>query len=774
MDSPTSPSQPQTIPVERRVFWLKALLAGLAAGQWLLAAALTVFFPPSWDSLFGQPVGPLAAGAMLLAGALSALAGAVWLIVPDEALRRAYQAVERISHSPLWMGLPLGLAALAALAGQFLYGREWFGYAIMAIQLGGAALFCYWLAPAAWEPRPRALVISAIVLLALGLIIRLGFVFADFIWTDEGFHLSATAGMLQGKTIAPETMRFPDDILIGPWRGYLFGVYGPWARLFGLGLTQQRLLAYVVGLIALALIFGTVRRWYGQSTAWVTTGLIALSFLFLQSTRARCDTIPLAAIALTAYALTRAEEKTTPWPHALVGLLAALSLEGHFVNVIFFPVWGGFYAADYLKRAIKARKLIVGAPLWYFLIGFLPGVAAYLTVHVLLLPHPEAWLANTQGVAGEGSSLAGRLGVYVERWRIYAGFAPLDLVLIAAALIAALIRRAAPDRRWLLLFGLSQVGYLAAAPQAEISHTIYGLPFFFGAAGALITYGLGQEERPGRPVARIVLYGIALALIIHGVGTARLRDLVRRSWASTNQPTVSAIQARIPPGANLIAPPSMIPYLVEYHFLHPYYWDVIRGPALAGEAVLPYWQNILLETWPAAQIKRPSQFRELPIFASYIDALDAEEVVDGLWVIDQDGLVIDAPYTTLDPSAALQMVAHRGPEVDAGGDSLTVQTVWVTRGALSGDYALRAMLIDGEGTMVAQSEAAMTGTQGEPTGEWTPYDFQGVQAAIPLTGDLAGEYTLRLAVADPDDGRSPAACGAGCVVEVGMVSVGEQ
>jgi hypothetical protein len=248
---------------------------------------------------------------------------------------------------------------------------------------------------------------------------------------------------------------------------------------------------------------------------------------------------------------------------------------------------------------------------------------------------------------------------------------------------------------------------------------------------------------------------------------------VRRSWADTNQPTVSAVRERIPPGANLIAPPSMIPYLVEYHFLHPYYWDVIRGPALAGEEVLPYWQNVLLETWPAAQIKRPSQFRELPIFASYIGALDAEEVVDDLWVIDQAGLVTDAPYAALDPSAALQMVAHRRPEVDAGGGSLTVHTVWVTRGELSGDYVLRAALVDAGGAVVAQSEAAMLGSRGEPTGAWTPYEFEGVDAAIPLADGLAGEYTLRLAVAD-QGGTPPAACGAGCVVEVGTVRIGEQ
>jgi hypothetical protein len=768
MDSPT---HPQPIPVERRVFWLKALLAGLAAGQWLLAAALTIFFPPSWNSLFGLPVGPLAAGAIGTALALSALAGAAWLALPDETLQRAYRTVARISRSPLWAALPLGLAALAVLAGQFLYGREWFGYAVMAIQLGGAALFCFWLAPSAWENRPRALVVGAIALLALGLIIRLSFVFADFIWTDEGFHLSATVGMLQGKTIAPETMRFPDNILIGPWRGYLFGVYGIWARLFGLGLTQQRLLAYVVGLLALPLIFGTVRRWYGQTTAWVTTSLIALSFLFLQSTRARCDTIPLATVALTLFALVYANQKTNPWWHALVGLLAVFSLEGHFVNLIFFPVWGGFYAIDYVKRALQARKPLVGAPLWYFLIGFTPAMAAYLVVHVLLLPHPEAWLVNAEGMAGGEGFLLGRFTLYFARWRLYAQFAPLDLALIGASLAAALIRRTAPDRRWLLLFGLSQVGYLAAAPQAEISHTIYGLPFFFGAAGALVTFGLGREERPGRPVARIMLYGIGLALIVHGVGTARLRDQVRRSWADTNQPTVSAVRERIPPGANLIAPPSMIPYLLDYHFLHPYYWDVIRGPALAGEDVLPYWQNILLETWPAAQIKRPSQFRELPIFASYIDALDAEEIVDGLWVTDQDGLVIDAPYTASDPAAALQMVAYRTPEVDADEGSLAAHTVWVTRGEMPGDYLLQAALVDSDGVVVAQAEAAMTDNQGEPTGDWEPYSFQGVDAAIPLPDELAGAYTLRLAVVDPGDGKPPAACGAGCVVEAGTIRV---
>ena len=47
--------------------------------------------------------------------------------------------------------------------------------------------------------------------------------------------------------------------------------------------------------------------------------------------------------------------------------------------------------------------------------------------------------------------------------------------------------------------------------------------------------------------------------------------------------------------------------------------------------------------------------------------------------------------------------------------------------------------------------------------------FQDVQAAIPLTDDLAGAYSLRLAVVDPGDGGSPTACGAGCVVEVETV-----
>jgi hypothetical protein len=644
------------------------------------------------------------------------------------------------------------------------------------------AISLYLAGPARQTTKDQSLlVVIPLLVILVGLGLRLWLLFVDYVWIDEGITLSIAANMLQGGGIVPAMNHVPDDVSILPFWGYGLGVYGLWSRVFGVGLAQGRVLSYLLGLPALPLMYATSRLWYGRRTALVTTSIAALSILFLESTIARNNALPMAAASLIMFVHVYACQQERRGLHFAVGLLSVLALETHLAHLSLMVAWGGYYLVDYLSRVRQNGRWLQSAPLCFFLAGAIPGLLLYFYVHMLLPQNFERQIQYLSTLTQtQSSSLSGRVGVLRTMIKIYWLFSTPEILLIAAATLGALVRRTPADKHWLSLMAFTMLGYFLVGLNGDIQYTTYGMPIYLGATGALVTYGLGKEEKPGSAWERTTYFAVLLLLAAHAVGTIRLHDKYRTAFESKRRPVVTYIQENLPTDTGIMAPPVFYASLTEYQtYLDIYYPAAAGGPALASEEPEPYWQNVLLDTWPQVRVNPPDAvFPQVEVPDSYMAARHAEEVVDDLWVVTDGDLVTDANYARTAGEADLQMVAHRKlPSSLEPGTSLQLHTLWVTREAIEGDYTVTQSLTGLEGETTAHTDQQLiSGWAGTTTSHWLPYQFHDVEFTLDIPETLAeGIYTLQLDLYAQDGDTSASldglACAPGCQFSVDKITI---
>jgi hypothetical protein len=671
----------------------------------------------------------------------------------------------------------------AALGAYFLYTTVvneayaryfWIGQTLAGLQWLLAAALWYLPNPPFKTTGDRWLIAISLAVIGLGLALR---VWALFVWEvdlDEGFRLGATANMLRGEGITPIMSHFPEGTHTLPWFGYSYVLYGWWARLFGLGVLQARTLSYLLGLPALPFVYGMVRLWYGRRAAWITTAIFSVSVVFTQSTIARNDAFPTAAAAAMLFVHVLARQSQRPALHALSGALGVFALDGHVLNLIFLGAVGGTLLTDYALQVRKDGRWLRRAPLWFYLGGVVPAFLIYLYFHVLILPYPlGVFKAIGTGIPRRGvAGLIGwRLTVSLARVWTYWWHSPVENLLIVVATIAALARRTDSDNHWLTLFLFTQIGFFGAEINGSIHHTTYGLPIFLGATGALVTHGFSKQARPGSAWEQVALVGVFLAMIATTAGAVQHHGNVRRTMEDERAEALNYVRMNLSADEAIISSPDFYPYLTEYQtFLYPYYPVASKGPALARQNTDAYWQNIILDTWPAVRLVPPDYpFAPVESYTTYVAARHAQPVTPELWVPTNGELVTDAEYTRANGDAALQMVAHAHlPPTVSPGETLVLDSLWVTRGEIAGDAVAMLELVSEEGTAASQSQAELiSGWAGTPTSAWGVYQFHDTHLSIPVPGDLIeGRYQLSLSLKGVDG-----ACAPGCAFVVDQVAV---
>lgn len=214
--------------------WLQAVLLLEALSLWVFLAALTFFLPEGWSTLFNLPFRLAQLLALAGAGLLSLLAAMAWLAPRHKWLRYPFAIYCELFSRPL----SLILAGVPLLPGLFFLSHSgWWGYSLLGTECALIALSFYLANPIAWDSRSNMrLVVIAAVIIAIGLGLRVGILFLDWIWTDEGFYLSTAINMLTSHQIAPAMMCLPDEVPIHPFYGHAVGLYGLWGRVVGVSL----------------------------------------------------------------------------------------------------------------------------------------------------------------------------------------------------------------------------------------------------------------------------------------------------------------------------------------------------------------------------------------------------------------------------------------------------------------------------------------------------------------------------------------------------------
>jgi len=771
--------QPDNLPFPN---WLRTLLAASAITQ-VIAAVVFVFGPPEgWSRIVGLPV-PVAQALMGLGALLLVILAALAQRTPvPRPLVDAYAWLAHLRQHPASLILP----GLLLIPFFLTIADHWLGLTLLSLQMWWWLLILFRAGEEIRAPLPdRWWIVGGSLLLAAGLGLRL-WLLSTGSFPDEGSLLNAVTNMVETGHIASKGIRLPDTAPNRPEWGRLLIIYGWWGRLFGVGLIQTRVLGLLLGLGMLAVQFAIVRLWYGTRTAFLGTGLAALGWLGMQSVAGRNNALPMLAFGLVLWLhVDTVVHHRAAWRHALIGLLAALSLEAHLANLALLASLGGTYALDYLGGIFRERKpLIRGHALWLYLLGALPGLALYLYIHVLSLPDPMAYLNHMSAHAGTSpgllaallSRLTGIVPAYSELWLV----SPLEVLVLLATILAAIIRWRKPDRHWLSLLLSYEVGYLLVRSQfiVNIGYSAMAAPLLYAGLGPLVVRGLGRDDgtlaRWRIPLVAALAVGLA-AFSVRGIGDSRA---VRQELEAYALPAEEIVHRYVPPGQTIVGADFYYPYFTEYEYLFPTWWRPTKlSSALADMPKNAYWMDVYLETWPRAQVLSYHNAEDgdldetEPLLNSYLDARHAFKPIESVWIVPDDGLIVDAPYAA-PTDALLQMVGHRPlPDSLMPGEAFEVGTVWVTRDSITTDVSARLNAVAPDGTTLdLGGEMLVGGWNGLPTGEWGGNRFYDVALLGTVPADASpGAYTLHITLS-PDGPDAP--CQPGCAFDVGMLMVG--
>jgi hypothetical protein len=730
-------------------------LAATAFVQWSFLASLAAR-PPGMAALFKVPLTALTALELAGALAVTALTALLWLDPAQGLTSRVKRALTALSSHPL---RPILIALCLLLAVYPLLGyypAMWLGYPLFGLQFVLLAISLYVIKPLAAPTRSEKTAVAvAITVLAVGLGLRIWWLFADWVWIDEGIYVSLASNLLKGGGLAPETLYLPDRLPIPYWGKTLY-VYGLWARCFGVGVTQLRFMSYLIGLLALPFIYGASSLWYGRRAGLVTVSLVSLTFLFLLSTVARNNALPILAASLILFTHVHACKKDSPALHFLTGLLAVLALETHVEFVSFIAAWGFYYFIDFLSRWRKKGRWPGLTPVWYYAAAVAIGLPLYYLIHVTPLQGGLSTfldsLISSPLQPGKTTFLGARYLALEYRFSRLWHEAPFELLLFLAAAVAAAVRRTGPDRHWLTLAILLQIAYFFLDPFGYLDYLSYTVPVMFVSTGALVTRGFSREEHPASPWETVTYLGLSLLLATQAVSAIQAHNANRLHWEARRQPILTYIRDNVTPGSMIITGTDVYAaQLTGYEWIiSPEHVNAGVGASLTGQSNEAFWQGVYAARWPDVYIASDWIEAEtgVPPLRSYLAARRAEEVIPQVFRAQDGPLVTDAAYLSAD-GPGLKMVAHnrlRSPA--APGSTLELRTIWITAGTPPAAYAADLTLLDESGAVVmAESLPLVSAWAGTQTADWGSYEFHDVVFTLLLDDDLpAATYTVQLAL----------------------------
>jgi hypothetical protein len=352
-------------------------------------------------------------------------------------------------------------------------------------------------------------------------------------------------------------------------------------RLFGFGLFQGRIVSLVWGGLLLWFTFLAGRRLYGAAAGAIGVLFLAVSKPFLVSSHIVRPDVVVAALVMAALycALRGLQDGGRGW-HVLAGLVLGLSFDVHPNTLAFVPLVGLCYLLRFGRRALVTRES------WLFAAGLVLGALYYAGARIL--PDPRHYLEAFNYWVGVdkrppllGSRGAPALQAELWRWSQYFGQRLAELALLGIGVVAAVWRLARTRRLDPLLGGL--LAAFAVFVVLVSSKTEFYMILFFPMLVLLLASAISVVGS-NLGASRLLASALLVVLAVTGMGFEdNFRDVIEAvsDFRERDYSVLSAqLQAEIPPGSKVVAPPTYWiglarpPYYLDY--VDFYVWERIR------------------------------------------------------------------------------------------------------------------------------------------------------------------------------------------------------
>lgn len=293
-----------------------------------------------------------------------------WLEVRSDSLR----VTPRVA-------LPVALVCLLALAliWQAPIGPTTSYQMIQLALVYGLGSVFVWLVVQLPGRAIRMPLIVAIVALGV-LLLLLAADYPGMLWVDEGFMASLANGIRQTGTLHLTYYEpYEKELYSLTYVGLAY-----WYDLFGFSFGAGRIFIYVISLVAILIVFVTVRRRYSDATAWFVALLGMLAALNLNVYRQDVGVALLIATGLLFLSLAHLQMRAIY--HLLIGLAFGFSLDGHPNAYRFSAGIGVAYLVELAAIRLNTRRWQF-TPLLLLIAGGLAGVGLYIGLWTLGSDH---------------------------------------------------------------------------------------------------------------------------------------------------------------------------------------------------------------------------------------------------------------------------------------------------------------------------------------------------------------------------------------------------
>lgn len=166
------------------------------------------------------------------------------------------------------------------------------------------------------------------------------------------------------------------------YHGRIFGVLQiPFLYFFGLGPYQARIGSLLSGFIVLVITFLLANRLFDKKVAFVATGLLSISGIFIiMSHRARQDMLLVMFLLLSVYLFYLAMDKNSKLIFFVSGMIAGLSIDIHLNGIVVSAILVIIFLVEFKNKKFSE---VLNQMLICFL-GILVGVFWWIYSHVLV------------------------------------------------------------------------------------------------------------------------------------------------------------------------------------------------------------------------------------------------------------------------------------------------------------------------------------------------------------------------------------------------------
>jgi hypothetical protein len=404
---------------------------------------------------------------------------------------------------------------------------------------------------------------------------------------DENYYLNIAQNYADRGELTPYMWRLGDvNIISGSGSGYGIVLLAVWMGLVGDSLFWGRILMVFAGLFASGIMYLTARIWWGSHLAGIAAfifGIVSTSSFY--TLILRMDAIGVlmysAVLLLHIYAM----QRNSKWLHFGLGILAVFVLEFHILGLLYLAALAVYYLIQYLKEVISGRRIILDSNAIYFGLGASLAGLLYAAIHIF--PDPNAYFIISRECFECNEPIFITEFKRVIRLLV---FRPHEVLILVLILVAALARRRAEDRHYLIVL----IGWIIAQaiigppPYASYSNHIW--PFMALGVAGLVDRGFNNRISRMRITVGIitafVLLGANLGMYILGdypyLISYGLNESEAAKYIRQTVPTETVVMGRVP----------SFYYLRDYRNFVTYRDGDIYGIELRGEKPIDFWRRV--------------------------------------------------------------------------------------------------------------------------------------------------------------------------------------